>query len=220
MFDPADPKSNLVSPPVHVEQIIADRKTYDVDLDTIGQLRLPPLIRDLEIDYTALSLAIPQRVRFRYKLDRHDVSWQEPGKRRQAFYSDLPPGKYLFHVIAANSDGEWNTVGATIALTVAPAWYQEVWFRALCVFLGVVAIALLYRLLARQIARDLRARFDERLAERTRLARDLHDTFLQTIQGSKLVADNALDPDADPAGLPRAMEQLSAWLERATQESR
>ena len=101
-----------------------------------------------------------------------------------------------------------------------PAWYQTNWFRLLCLVSGGLAIWALYRFRVRQIAKVMTARFDERLAERTRIARDLHDTFLQTIQGSKLVADDALDPDADPAGIPRAMEQLSAWLGRATRESR
>jgi signal transduction histidine kinase len=93
-------------------------------------------------------------------------------------------------------------------------------FRALCfIFAGFIVCAM-YRLRVLKISRAISARFDERLAERTRMARDLHDTFLQTIQGSKLVADDALDPSTDPVRMRRAMEQLSVWLGRATQEGR
>jgi hypothetical protein len=201
---------------VHIEWVFADRKSYLPRED----LQLPSLIRDLEIDYTALSLAVPQRVRFRYKLDGHDSGWDEPGTRRQAFYSDLRPGRYKFRVIACNNDGVWNETGASLDFSVAPAWYQTNWFRALCVVSGGFIVCLIHRLRVRQISRAIGARFDERLAERTRMARDLHDTFLQTIQGSKLVADHALKTTADPVRMRRALEQLSVWLERATQEGR
>jgi signal transduction histidine kinase/ligand-binding sensor domain-containing protein len=216
MLDPDHLQENLRPPPVQVEEIVADRKSYAPQND----IRLPPLTRDLEIQYTGLSFAAPQKVRFRYKLEGRDAGWQEPGTRRQAFYSDLPPGKYKFRLIACNNDGIWNEAGATLEFSVTPAWYQTIWFRVLCALSCLFVAWALYRFRVRQIARVISARFDERLAERTRMARDLHDTFLQTIQGSKLVADDALDPSADPARLRRAMEQLSVWLEQAMQEGR
>ena len=216
MIDPAHLTGNALPPPVHVEQVVADRKNYSPGKD----LHLPALTRDLEIDYTALSFVAPQKVRFRYRLEGRDSAWQEPGTRRQAFYSDLRPGRYRFQVIACNNDGVWNEAGASLDFSVAPAWYQANWFRALCLVCGVFIAVVLYRLRVRQIARSISARFDDRLAERTRMARDIHDTFLQTIQGSKLVADDALDPSSDPIRMRRAMEQLSVWLERATQEGR
>jgi signal transduction histidine kinase/ligand-binding sensor domain-containing protein len=216
MIDPAPLAVNGAPPPVHVEEVVADRKMYPL----VEGLRIPPLTRDLEIDYTALSFAIPQKVRFRYKLEGRDKDWQDPGTRRQAFYTDLPPRRYTFRVIACSSNGVWNEEGETLNFSILPAWYQENWFRFLCVLTGLFVAWSIYRLRVRQVARVLRVRFDERLAERTRIARDLHDTLLQTIQGSKLVADNALEPYADPAEMPRAMEELSAWLGRATQEGR
>jgi ligand-binding sensor domain-containing protein len=216
MIDPGHPTGNVLPPPVHVEEVIADRKSYSPRQD----LGLPPLTRDLEIDYTALSFVVPQRVRFRYKLEGRDTAWQEPGTRRQAFYSDLRPGRYRFRVSGCNNDGVWNDAGAILDFSIAPAWYQTNWFRILCVAFGVLIIVVLYRLRVRQIARSIGARFDERLAERTRMARDIHDTFLQTIQGSKLVADHALKPSTDPVRMRGALEQLSVWLERATQEGR
>ena len=216
MIDPGHLTRNTLPPPVHVEEVIADRKNYSPNKD----LRLPPRTRDLEIDYTALSFVAPQKVRFRYKLEGRDVAWQEAGTRRQAFYNDLGPARYRFQVIACNNDGVWNETGAALDFSIAPAWYQTNWFRAFCLVSGGFIVCVIYRLRVRQISRAIGARFDERLAERTRMARDLHDTFLQTIQGSKLVADHALKPSTDPAQMRGAMEQLSVWLERATQEGR
>jgi signal transduction histidine kinase len=167
-----------------------------------------------------LSFVAPQKVRFRYKLEGRDVDWQEPGTRREAFYSDLRPGNYRFRVVACNNDGVWNEEGATLDFSIAPAWFQTTWFRLLCVVIGAVVAWAIYRLRVRQIARVISARFDDRLAERTRMARELHDTFLQTIQGSKLVADDALDPSADLVRMRHAMEQLSVWLEQAMREGR
>ena len=216
VLDPDHLQQNAIPPPVQVEGVVADRKTYSPGRD----LHLPPLTRDLEIAYTGLSFMAPQKVRFRYRLEGRDPGWQEPGTRRQAFYSDLLPGRYRFRVMACNNDDVWNEQGSTLDFSIAPAWYQTSLFRVLCAIAGIFVVWAIYRLRVRQIARAINARFDERLAERTRMARDLHDTFLQTIQGSKLVADDALEPSTDPARMRRAMEQLSAWLEQAMQEGR
>src|SRR5208282_1072864 len=105
IIDPRHLPRNELPPPVHVEQITADRKTYDTSSGLNGHLRLPPLIRDLEIDYTALSLVAPEKNQFRYKLEGQDRDWQDAGNRRQAFYNDLPPGNYRFRVVASNNSG-------------------------------------------------------------------------------------------------------------------
>ena len=216
MIDPDHMGGNAVAPPVHIEAVVANRKSYPPQ----GGLSLPPLIRDLEIDYTGLSFVVPRRALFRYRLEGRDADWQEPGTRRQAFYSDLHPGHYRFRVIASNNNGVWNVVGATLYFSVAPAWYQTNWFRLLSVFSALFVAWILYQLRLRQMAASMSARFDERLAERTRMARELHDAFLQTVQGSKLVADHALKASGDPAQMHRALEQLSEWLARAIQEGR
>jgi len=216
MIDPHHLYKNALQPPVHVEAVVADREDYFPS----QTLRLPALTRDLEIDYTALSFMVPQKVRFRYRLDGHDTNWQDPGTRRQAFYNDLGPGKFTFHVIACNNDGLWNETGASLQFTIAPAWYQTVWFRLLAVLLGIATVWAIYQFRVRQIAAELAARFDERLGERTRLARELHDTFLQTVQGSKIVADDALDPGSDNARMRYALEKLSIWLAQAVDEGR
>jgi signal transduction histidine kinase/ligand-binding sensor domain-containing protein len=216
MIDPGRSYKNSMPPPVHVENLLADGKSYS----PASPITLPPLTRDIQIDYTALSFVLPQRIAFRYLLEGRDRAWQDPGLRRQAFYSDLRPGNYRFRVIASNNDGVWNETGATLDFKVFAAWYQTIWFRSLCAVVCVLLLWAIYRLRVRRIAGTMRARFDERLAERTRIARDLHDTFLQTIQGSKLVADDALSATADLSHMRQAMEKLSAWLGRATEEGR
>jgi signal transduction histidine kinase len=194
---------------VHVEQITADRKTYDAS----SNLRLPALTRDLEIDYTALSLVAPEKNRFRVKLEGRDRDWQDAGNRRQAFYNDLPPRNYRFRVMASNNNGVWNEAGAALDFSVAPAYYQTAWFQALCALAGLALLWGLYRYRLHQIAREFNVRLDERVGERTRIARDLHDTLLQSFQGLMLhlqVVDDLL-----PQG--NAKDELEQTLERADQ---
>jgi signal transduction histidine kinase/ligand-binding sensor domain-containing protein len=173
---------NRVPPPVRIEQVIADRKPYDPALAS-ASLRLPALTRDLQIDYTALSLTAPEKMRFRYRLEGFDAAWRDVGTRRQAFYTDLPPGDYRFQVIASNNDGVWNETGASVHLAIAPTFYQTRWFAALCIAIGGALLWLLLWVRGRQIEMRMRLRLEERVLERERLARDLHDTFLQSMQG-------------------------------------
>jgi signal transduction histidine kinase/ligand-binding sensor domain-containing protein len=216
VVDPDRLPHNTLRPPVQIEGIVADRRDFPLR----AGMRLPPLTRDLQISYTALSLVAPQKVRFRYRLEGHDPDWQDAATRRQAFYNDLPPGDYRFRVIACNNDGVWNDAGDSLSFTIAPAWYQAKLFRAACLIFGILALWALYRLRVHQISAAAATRFNERLAERTRVARDIHDTLLQTIQGSKMVADDALEHAADPGRLRTAIEQLANWLARATREGR
>jgi PAS domain S-box-containing protein len=137
MIDPDGLLRNSIPPPVHIEDVIADRKIYPPQ----SRLRLPALTRDLEIDYTALSFVVPQRVHFQYMLEGYDRDWQDAGTRRQAFYTNLPPRNYTFRVKASNNSGLWNEAGASFDFFVAPAYYQTNWFRLSCV---AVLIALLW----------------------------------------------------------------------------
>jgi signal transduction histidine kinase/ligand-binding sensor domain-containing protein len=195
VVDPEHLDGNHIAPPVVVEQITADRKKYAVS----ENLQLPARTRDIEIDYTALSLVVPEKVRFRYKLDGRDADWQDPENRRRAFYSDLHPGNYQFHVIAANNDGVWNEQGATARFSILPAFFQTEWFRALSVLAGVGVLWLLYALRVRHLATSIQARLNDRLEERERIARDLHDTLLQGIFSASIhfnVANNHLPADS------------------------
>ena len=210
MIDPTRLGVNALPPPVHIEQVVADRAI----LAPRAGLRLPPHTRDLQIDYTALSLVVPRKTRFRYRLEGHDTQWQDPGERRQAFYTDLPPGDYQFRVVASNNDGVWSFTGAALDFAVAPAFYQASWFAALCVIAVLGALGLLYFLRIKQIETRMRLRMEERLLERERIARDLHDTLLQSVQGLILrfqAVLTRLPEDSAPRG---AMEQA---LQRADQ---
>ncbi len=197
MVDPAHLDQNETPPPVRMERIIADAKDYSRAPD----LRLPANTRNIEIDYTALSFVVPEKVHFRYKLEGHDEDWQYPHSRRQAFYSDLAPGNYRFRVIACNNDGVWNNTGATQDFTVLPAFYQTTWFRLLCFAIGAGILWLLYALRLRQVAAHMQARLEERLEERERIARDLHDTLLQGFLSAYMQLDVANDrlPADSPA---------------------
>jgi ligand-binding sensor domain-containing protein/signal transduction histidine kinase len=191
VIDPNRLPFNQLPPSVRIEQITADRKPYDATSDASGRLRLPPLIRDLEIDYTALSLVAPEKIVFRYRLEGHDHDWQEVGNRRQAFYNDLPPGNYRFRVMACNNSGVWNETGTFLDFAITPAYYQTAWFRLSLTAAFLILLATLYQLRLRQVARQVRVRMEERLNERERIARDLHDTFLQSVQGLILKFDAA-----------------------------
>jgi signal transduction histidine kinase len=178
MIDPAHLDNNPIRPPVHVEEIIADHMNYAPR----NGLRLPALTRDLEIDYTALSFVAPQKVHFRYKLEGHDSEWQDPGTRHQAFYADLRPENYRFRVIACNNDGVWNEEGATLAFSVAAAWYQTWWFRGASLAVFLALLGAVYQLRLRHLAHQFNITLEARVNERSRIARDLHDTLLQSFQ--------------------------------------
>ena len=179
MVDPDHLDLNPIPPPVHIEQVLARGHSYTEH----NQLRLPAHTRDIQIDYTALSFVSPQRVFFRVMLLGHDSQWSDLGTRRSAFYTNLSPGTYRFLVRACNNDGVWNNQGASISFVILPAWYQTMWLR-LVVFLALVLLAYAFYLLQiHRYADAMRVRLNERLDERLRIARELHDTLLQSFHG-------------------------------------
>jgi len=164
----------------HILSLTADRKEFAAT----DSLKLPAHSRDPQIDYTSPSFLIPQKVKFRYRIDSYDRDWHDAGTRRQAFYTDLPPGSYSFRVIVCNSDGVWNDRAATLGFSIAPAYYQTNWFRASVLTAFCIGLWGLYRLRVHQIAREFKAQLDGRVDERLRVARELHDTLLQTFQAA------------------------------------
>jgi signal transduction histidine kinase/ligand-binding sensor domain-containing protein len=160
---------NTVPPPVLIESVSANGRKYNASTD----LRLPPRIANLQIAYTATSLTVPERVRFRYKLEGLDKEWQDAGTRREAFYTNLDPGSYQFRVIACNNDGVWNQAGTELRFDVRPAFYQTATFKILCGLATFATLWLLYLLRVRRIEqRHLeRNRTEEMLRQaRTELA--------------------------------------------------
>jgi signal transduction histidine kinase/ligand-binding sensor domain-containing protein len=209
VLDPHHLAFNKVPPPVHIEQVTADDKIYDA---TNG-LRLPPRTRNVAIDYTALSFVAPEKVRFRYKLEGQNRNWHEVINDRQIQYTNLAPGPYRFRVMASNNSGVWNETGATLDFSIAPAYYQTRWFQALGVASAFAAVWVAYRFRVRQVARAYQRRLDERVSERMRIARELHDTLLQSFHGLLLRFQTAsyLLPDR-PA---EAKEKLDGAIQHA-----
>src|SRR5712664_468610 len=215
VIDPRHLPFNKLPPPVHVEQIIADRKTYwqsSYGDASSSPPKLPPLVRDLTIDYTALSLVVPEKVHFRVKLEGWDRDWKDAGTRRQAFYTNLGPRKYRFRVMACNNSGVWNEAGDTLDFSIAPAYYQTRWFQLACVAAFLVSLWALYHLRLRQLAREFNAGLEARVNERTRIARELHDSLLQGFQG--LMFRLQAVRDLLPGQASEAMQALDIALER------
>ncbi|MET0543285.1 MAG: triple tyrosine motif-containing protein [Variovorax sp.] len=151
-------------------------------------------------------------MQFKYRLAGLETEWQDGGNQREATYTNLGPNRYRFQVIAANQDGIWNEEGSSIAFTIAPAWYQTAWFHALCALAAALLLFTLYRLRLRQVSAQIRGRLEARLAERERIARELHDTLLQGIQG--LILRFQVATDRIPSGEP-ARELMEKSLDRA-----
>jgi signal transduction histidine kinase len=219
MVDTSKLSQKALPAQTYIESLVADRKEFKAT----PNLKVPPNPRDLQIDYTSPTFSIPQRVNFRYRLDGYDRDWHEAGTRRQAFYTDLPPGKYSFRVIASNSDGVWNDSGAKLDFSVAPAYYQTNWFRALC---GVFFMALLwaaYQWRVRQLQHQFDMTLEARVGERTRIARDLHDTLLQSAHGvllrfqtvSELLPDRPMEAKEK---LDNAIDQTADFITEARDE--
>jgi signal transduction histidine kinase len=178
-IDPAHVPRNALAPPVSIRSISTDVGSWPAG----ARINLPAHTERLRIAFTATSLTVPERVRFRYRMEGLDTRWRDAGNDREAVYTDPPPGHYVFRVTAANEDGVVNEQGASIEIDVARAFYQMPWFFFLCLLAVALLAWLIFFLRLRSMAAQLRARLQERHAERERIARELHDTLLQSIQG-------------------------------------
>ncbi|MGN6482414.1 sensor histidine kinase [Luteibacter sp.] len=214
-IDPADVPRNTLPPPVTIRGIATDTGWYEAD----GRIRLPAKSARLRIVYTATSLSMPERVRFRYRMDGIDRHWRDAGADREAVYTDPPPGRYLFRVSAANEDGVWNEQGAAIGIDVAPAFYQTAWFAVILAVAGAAIVWILVLVRMRRVERQLRERLHERHAERERIARELHDTLLQSIQGLMMrfqaVANRVAPDDPLRVSMERALDRADLALVEA-----
>jgi ligand-binding sensor domain-containing protein/two-component sensor histidine kinase len=213
VIDPARLQRNSPVPPVVIEGVSVNGQDQSpglvsggpigsgqigsgqVSMDQIG--KLPPGRKDLEFRYTALSFLQPTNLTFRYILDGYDTAWTDAGNRRVAYYTNLPPGQFRFRVTACNSDGACNQSGGLVAFSLARHYYQRVWFFPLCAVLLAAGIWLGWR----QRVRGLRKQFDVVLAERSRIARELHDTLIQGFSGI------TMGMQAVSLGLPPCEEQ-------------
>lgn len=170
-------------------------------VDPLSQPKLAAGKRAITFNYAPTTLSAPDRVRFRYKLEGSGEGWSGAVASRHVVYTNLGPGSYRFFVVASNNEGLWNGPETIVAFTIEPAFWQTWWFFILWAALGIAVIAGLYRLRMHQLTKGLNARFQERLAERTRIAQDLHDTLLQGVLSASMQLDVAHDhvPDDSPA---------------------
>ncbi|HTR24279.1 MAG TPA: ATP-binding protein, partial [Terriglobales bacterium] len=242
VVDPLRLSFNKISPPVHVEQIVADGKTYEA----VTGLRLPPRVRDLSIDFTALSFVAPEKVHFRFKLEGQDTDWREVVNRRRVEYSNLPPRHYRFRVLACNDSGVWNEEGAALDFAVDPAYWQTNWFRALVVLTFLAMLWTVYQLRVNAFERrqtaleqhqallerhqaEIRALNEQMIkaqeAERMRISGDLHDGVLQQITSLALqlgTAKRQLPGDSEVRatmlGLQQELIQVGADIRHISHE--
>jgi signal transduction histidine kinase/ligand-binding sensor domain-containing protein len=214
-LDPGQVRQEMPPPPITIESLSADGKIYEL----ASPLTLPARIGSVQIDYAAVSLSVPERVRFRYRLEEVDKDWLDAGTRREALYTRLGPGKYHFRVVACNKDGIWNNVGATLDFGVAPAWYQTTWFTILCAVALLTLLWALYQLRLHQITRQFSIGLEERVGERIRIARELHDTLLQSFQGL-LMRFQAVSNELDEGEPKQELDDAIHRAARAITEGR
>jgi len=202
---------------LHIEAVRVD----DREINSRQPIQVRPNDRRIVFDYVGLSLANPERIRYRYRLEGFDSGWSEAVSNREAAFSNLSPGPYRFRVLSSNSEGIWNTEGASVAFSVLPAFYQTNWFRVLC---SIGFLALLwgaYQLRVRQLHRRFAIGLEARVNERTRIARELHDTLLQDLHGLMFqfqAARNLMSRRPDEA--MRSLDEAINDTKNALDESR
>ncbi|HET7085424.1 MAG TPA: two-component regulator propeller domain-containing protein [Rhizomicrobium sp.] len=204
--DPRHLATNPLPPPVHVEQVTADEKTYD----PAPGLRLPALTRNVTIGYTGLSLVAPEKTHFRFKLEGQDKNWREVVNERSVQYSNLAPGHYRFRVTASNNSGVWNTEGASLSFAVAPAFWQTNWFLVLCVIAGLGLLASLYQWRAHRLVKAAaRDREIERRQHESRMEL-AHANRLATL--GQLTASIAHEVNQPLSGVLMNAQAALRWL--------
>src|SRR5712671_1315415 len=211
VVDPSQLLNSSVPAIAHVEAISADGSPIDIG----DSVRIPASRKKITFSYSGLSFAAPERIRFRYSLDGFDHGWSEPVAVREAVYTNLSPGSYRFRVKASNSDGAWNGVETAIPFEVEPSYYQTNWFRALWAAVFLLLLWALYQFRVQQLARQFNIRLEERVSERTRIARELHDTLLQSFHGLLLRFQTVYD--LLPTRPAEAKQHLASAIDQAAE---
>jgi signal transduction histidine kinase len=179
-LNPGRPEDTSRAPIVSIRSISADNRILGAG-NTV-----PPKPQILDIQYFGVNLAAPEKVTYKYRLEGLDDTWQEVGRRTEAIYTRVRPGSYVFSVVASNGDGVWTTPVSSMPFRVLPSFYQTWWFATLCGLAALLLAWFFFTLRIRYVTRAIRVRSKERADERVRIARDLHDTLLQGIQGLML----------------------------------
>ena len=214
IVDPKRITDDWTVPPVHIEGLFADARRLGVG----PHLRLAPKTSTIEIDYSAVTFSSPKKVRYRYRLDGFDREWRDAGTRREALYTNLPPGEYRFRVGAANNERGFSTDTAGIDFVLLPTFYQTWWFYGVSALTIAFALWVIWQLRVRHLHRE----FSLVLGERVRVSREIHDTLLQSLVGVALQLD-ALSETAEPQGsmksaLARTRREVEDYI-RETRQS-
>jgi signal transduction histidine kinase len=213
VVDPRAFQANSAPAMAHIEGVTADSSVMELQ----GAMRIPGGHQRITFNYSGLSFSVPERVRFRYRLDSFDSEWSQPVAVREVAYTNLGPGSYRFRVMASNSDGLWNGVESSIPFQIEPIFWQTWWFRLSCIIVSGLIILFLYRYRLHMLSEQLNVRFEERLAERTRIAQDLHDTLLQGFLSASMQLSVANDqlPSEWPAKrlVGRVLELMAQVLD-------
>jgi signal transduction histidine kinase len=220
IIDPLHVPMNQIRPKVAIQTVTAGDRPIPIK----HNIHFAPSDRNIQIGFAALSFSIPERVRYRYRLEGYDSDWRGPFSARTAAYTNLPPRQYRFRVAASNDAGVWNTAGATLDFDIAPLFYETKWFLITCVAAVLTVLWLLFQWRFRFVTARLNLRYAERLSERERIARELHDTLLQSIQGLMLRFQSVAKaiPAQDPAratlekALDRADDVMAEGRARVT----
>jgi len=215
-LDPAAYSEKYAAPPITIQSVSADDKSYA----PASRLSLPARTSSVQISYSAISLSDPEAIRFRYKLQEADKDWHEVATANPVTYRNLPPGSYHFIASASDTNGNWSDKLATAEFTILPAFYETTWFRSLCVIAFLAFLAVLHQLRLRQQARQFNLRLEARINERTRIARELHDTLLQSFQGLMMKLYSVTYMLEDRPEAMRTVENLVEQGRKAITEGR
>ena len=216
VVNPARGTVNPMPALIQINAVLAD----GIPLDLRTSPTVPKGREKITFRFVGLSLANEERVRYRYKLDDFDKNWSEPDAAREVTYNVLAPGPYRFRVVASNSDGAWNGAEASVDFKVEPQLWQTWFFRLAAVLCAGLMALIVYRLRMQQVTRLLSVRFEERLAERTRVAQDLHDTLLQGIYSASLHFDLANNRVSENSPAKPSIERGIDLLGQVSREGR
>lgn len=215
-LDANQPENKVAAPPLTIVSVSADDKGYPV----ASPLSFPAHTSSVQISYAAVSLSDPEAVHFRYKLQETDKDWHEVGAASPVSYRNLAPGMYHFNANATDTNGVWSDAVVTTEFTLLPAFYETGWFKALCVVSAIALLYLLYMLRLMELARQFEVRMEERVGERTRIARELHDTLLQSFQAALLKFHVVTHQLSDRPELLRTLEGIIDQARQAVTEGR
>lgn len=216
VVDPVRATSSAAPLAARIEALAADGTPMDLE----GPRRIRPGPRRVTFSYSGVSLSAPDQIRFRYRLDGFDHGWSEPVSAREAVYTNLAPGPYRFRVMASNREGFWNGAEAAVGVDIEPMVWQTRWFRVTSALAGALALLGLYRLRLHRLTRQLSVRFEERLAERTRIAQELHDTLLQGFLSASMQLHVAVDRMPEGSPERRSLGGVLELIKRVIEEGR